>query len=83
MTRIMQQSLPIGGDESVSNAVSRAVSEVKNCPIESIPPFCETVNPDALDNLCASQFDGRYIRYRSVVTARVRPVTGEDSVVRY
>jgi hypothetical protein len=49
---------PIESGESVSDVVVRMVSEVENCPPEELPPLYETVDPDALNALCAHQPEG-------------------------
>lgn len=43
---------------SVSSTVVRAVSEFRDCPVSSLPPLQETIDPDALNAFCAPKFDG-------------------------
>ena len=44
--------------EPVSHVVVQLVSEVEGRPQEALPPLYETVDPDALDELCAHQPTG-------------------------
>lgn len=49
----------IGSDESTSMAVVRAVSAVKGREPCSLPPLPDVVDPDALDALFESRFNGQ------------------------
>jgi Halobacterial output domain 1 len=48
----------IGAEQSVSVAVTKAVSEFEDCSLNSLPPLYETVAPDCLDGLYSTQADG-------------------------
>jgi hypothetical protein len=48
----------IGGNESVSTAVVRAVSAVDGRPPSSLPPLAHVIDPEALDVLFGSYADG-------------------------
>lgn len=48
----------IAPDEALSVAAVTAVSSVENCPITSLPPLNESIDPDALDKLFASRGEG-------------------------
>lgn len=57
----------LGQDEPVSFAIVEAVSSAERCPPGSLPPLYETLDPDALDTLFASE-DERTERGPSLVT---------------
>lgn len=48
----------IGQNELVSTAIARAVSAVDGREPCSLPPLTRVLDPDALDELFDSQFDG-------------------------
>lgn len=48
----------IGGDESVSTAVVRAVSAVEGRKPSSLRPLADVVDPTALDTLFDPRYDG-------------------------
>jgi hypothetical protein len=48
----------IDGHEQVSTAVVRAVSAVEGREPSSIPPLTDVLDPDALDVIFASQYNG-------------------------
>jgi hypothetical protein len=52
-----------GTPPSVAEAVVRTVADVEDCQPEALPPLTQTVDPDALDTLVASD-DTNYVSFQ-------------------
>lgn len=44
-------------NETVTEAVTNMMCSAENCEVTSLPPLTEAINPDAMNNLFASQSD--------------------------